>query len=479
MTLFGNARLAANLTGAIAMTLVASGCGGGGGSGGSGSPVTVTPSPSPTPSPTPTASCSLSARQAWVRDQLEEWYLFPDLLDTSVNAANYNTVQGYIDALTKPAQQQGKDRWTYLTSIEDEEAYYESGLTAGFGILVTLTATNRLYLREAYETAPGYKAGMDRGTEILAIGDSASSLVNVADMSIDELVDILGPSNAGYSKVFQFRTREGTVRTETVTKAEYAIEPLSPRYGAVTLDTASGKIGYINLRTFIEPAEPALRDAFAQFKSDGVADVIVDVRYNGGGLIQTAGVLSSLLNKDHVGEEFTTLELRESKSSLNDTYLFMQQSSAISASRIAFIGTSASASASELIMNAQIPYSGTDTALVGRNTYGKPVGQFAFDLTECDDRLRAVTFRTVNADGSADYYDGMASVMPATCRADDDFYDPLGSTEEGMIAAASGWIAGASCTAIATGGQGALSVGARPLRAANPNIAQIEIPGLF
>ena len=89
-------------------------CGGGGSS--SPPPTAVTPTPSPTPAPA--VSCALNARQDWMLAQLSEWYLFPALLDTTVNQAAHSTVDSYIDALVAPARAQSRDRFfTYLTSI--------------------------------------------------------------------------------------------------------------------------------------------------------------------------------------------------------------------------------------------------------------------------------------------------------------------------------------------------------------------------
>src|SRR3546814_5903402 len=77
-----------------------------------------------------------------------------------------------------------------------------------------------------------------------------------------------------------------------------------------------------------------------------------------------------------------------------------------------------------------IPYLGANMALVGTNTFGKPVGQFAFDLAACDDRLRLVAFKTDNADNQGDYFTGLASVFPNTCRADDNIFIQLGDPSE-------------------------------------------------
>ena len=81
----------------------------------------VPPPLPPTPAPAPTLGCTTAERQAWSLAQLNEWYLFPSLLDTSVNPAAHGTVQGYIDALVAPARAQSRDRFfTYITSIAED-----------------------------------------------------------------------------------------------------------------------------------------------------------------------------------------------------------------------------------------------------------------------------------------------------------------------------------------------------------------------
>ena len=146
------------------------------------------------------------------------------------------------------------------------------------------------------------------------------------------------------------------------------------------------------------------------------------------------------------------------------------------------IGTRSTASASELVTNAMLPYVASGRiALVGANTSGKPVGQFAFDLADCDLRIRAVTFQTLNANDEGDYFTGLASVMPNTCRANDDFTRPLGDPAEASIATALDFLAGRSCTPI-TGGadQSVRSVGGPEIvMPERPSAAQLQIPGLF
>lgn len=442
--------------------------GGGGGTGGGGS----------------SASCTYASRAQFVRDTLNEWYLFPELLDTSVNPASFTDVQAYIDALVAPARAQSRDRFfSYITSIAEENALIQSGSNAGYGIRLSYdTTANRVYVSEAFESAPGFAAGIDRGAELLTInGVSVASLM--ASGGAGAVADALGPTQAGVTRTIGFRTVEGLTRSVAVTKAEYSLDPISDRYGVKILNDGTGPVGYLNLRTFIvQDASTQLRAAFQLFKDAGISRVILDFRYNGGGLTSVAKLLGDLLAADKTGQVFSRTILRTSKASENETDFFAAQPQAISAMKIAVIGREGTASASELVANSFIPYLGTNLALVGANTFGKPVGQFAFDRSACDDRLRAVAFRTVNRDNGGDYYTGLASVMPRTCAAADDFLRPLGDPNEASTKVALDFLAGRSCTAIGGGDGVTAQAGVERyqlLLPSKPNVAQRENPALY
>ena len=261
----------------------------------------------------------------------------------------------------------------------------------------------------------------------------------------------LGPSTAGTSRVLRFRNAAGAETTTTVGKADYAIQPISPRYGVQILDNGGTRTGYINLRTFIDSAEPQLRDAFARFRTDGVTDLVIDLRYNGGGLVRTAQLFADLMGRNRFASDILSVtRFRPSKASFNETRNFQPQPQSVAPTRIAFITTGASASASELVINAMIPYLGTNMALVGSNSYGKPVGQVGLDRSACDDRIRIIAFATENAAGNADYYNGLAGSVANSCQAPDDITLPLGDPAEASTARALGFLAGAACTPISS-----------------------------
>lgn len=467
-----------------------SGCGGGGGSG-----TVVAPPTAATPTPTPpaTGACSLRERQNWAAAQLREWYLFPETLPATLDPAPYASVDDYIDALTATARAQSKDRYfTYLTSIAEENAYYDAGSSAGLGLRFAADYdARRLFAIEAFETGPGYVAGIRRGTEIVAIGTSTGTLQTVSALwaagGAAAVADALGPDTAGVTRVLRIADAGGN-RTVTVTKSDFALEPLSGSYGYKILQDGARRVGYLNLRTFISTADPQLRAAFAQFRAQGVTELIIDLRYNGGGLISIAELMGDLLGGNRTaGDIFSYTVFRPEKASNNSTRYFAPLAQSVAPTRIAFIGTGGTASASELVINAMQPYLGANMALIGTNTYGKPVGQIALDRAACDDRLRVVALAVQNSARQGAYYTGLASTVPASCRAEDDIAHPLGDPQEASVRTALDWLAGRSCAPIsastaAARGQSALSL-SQPARElltpARPTTPQREVPGLF
>jgi carboxyl-terminal processing protease len=472
----------------VVLAAGATACGGGGNGGGSSGTVTVPPVGTTPPPPPTSSACSLRNRQDFAFSVLNEWYLFPETLPASLDPSPYSSVQTYIDALTATARSQGRDRFfTFATSIAEENAFFSSGSTAGFGIRLVYQGS-RLFVTEAFEGAPALAAGIDRGAEIVSIGTTAANLVPVSDIlasqGADGVTNALGPSTAGTTRVLRITDAGGT-RDITVTKADFNITPLSSRYGVRVIDNGGGqRVGYINMRTFISTADTQLRNAFNDFRAQGITNFVIDFRYNGGGLVSTAELMGDLLGGNRsTNDIFSITRYRTSKSSNNETRRFRPQSQSVSPVKIAFISTNATASASELVMNSFIPHLGVNAALVGGNTFGKPVGQIALDQAACDDRIRVVAFAKDNAAGQGDYYSGLASSMRTTCAAADDITRPLGDAQEASLRTALDFIAGRSCTSVAA----AQAKQTPQQRAAkevmlspqSPNVAQREVPGLF
>ena len=476
----------------LPLVAMVSACGGDGGSGRGGQLAVVpagTPAPTPTPTPVatgPTSPCTLRERQDWTASRLREWYLFPETLPAALDPAPYATVNDYVDALTATARGQRRDRYfTYVTSIAEENAYYESGETAGLGARLGL-ASDAIVVIEAFEGGPALAAGIDRGTRIVGIGTTSSNVRTVSAIlaaeGSDGLTQALGPNTAGTARVLRLADGSGT-RDVTVAKTSFELTPISSRYGARVIQDGAKQVGYVNLRTFISTADRQLRTAFAGFRAAGITEVIVDFRYNGGGLVSTAELFTNLLGANRTPNDVQGyVAFRPDKASNDEITRFAPQPESIAPTKIAFIGTPGTASASELVINAMIPYLRSNAALIGGNTYGKPVGQIALDNDPCGERLRVVAFATQNADRQGRYFDGLATVVGASCRAADDINFPLGDAREASVAGALTFLRGGSCVPItaSASARGVSVAGTRDLLSPErPSTAQREVPGLF
>jgi carboxyl-terminal processing protease len=477
------------LTSSIALLALLSSCGGGGGGGDGGTGVVPPPAPAPTPTPTPppVAVCSLADRQAWAAGILNEWYLFPELIAPNVNPGSFSTVQAYVDALLAPARAQGRDRFfTVVESLSASDAFFNSGSSAGFGLRFSYDQAGRVFVSEAFEGGPALAQNIDRGAEILAVGTSEADLKPTSELLAaggpTAFSEALGPPTAGLARVLRVSDPAGT-RNVTLAKTVFNIAPVSTRYGALIIDDGGKKVGYLNLRTFINSADPLLRNAFAQFKAQGVNEVIVDLRYNSGGLIAIGVLLNNLLLGQRTPADVLQVRThRPSKANFDQTTSFSPQPQSVASTRIAFIGTGITGSTSEFVMNATLPYLGANTALIGTNTFGKPVGQNFFDRPQCDDRMRGVAFFIRNSSQQGDYFTGLASKFQSTCAASDDLTRQLGDPQEASVKSALNFLAGRPCGApISSGGITAQAAGKapapEPITPDAPNIVQREIPG--
>ncbi len=447
-----------------AMALLGTGCGGGGGS-----------------------SCGVEAQKRFVLSTVEDWYLFQDLLPSSVNLDAYATADDLLDALTANARAQGKDRFfSFLTTSQAEQQFFGEGQAVAFGLGTELRAGSdsqhwRLFITKVEPQSPAAVAGFDRGDEILAIGTSPQNLTSIDSLSgtqdqVSALVSqLFGPSQVGVQRSFRVQPRtapSGQTVVRTATKALITLDPVPiiqivPRSG-------TSPIGYVAMESFISPAEQQLRDAFATFQTNNVRDVIVDLRYNGGGLVSVAQTLASLMAQNHVGDPMFTFEFNSKHQDQNETEDFTSQAQGISADHIAFITTDATASASELTINSLEPY--TDVAIVGGQTFGKPVGQGGFDMPDCDVVLRLIAFQTVNANGEGGYFTGLpdSQFSGDFCAANDDLTQERGDPAEDSTGTAISWLNNGACPS--TGKSLAKALFPRTER---PTLVEDNQPGLF
>ena len=372
-------------------------------------------------------NCTRTSQNLFVREVLDEYYFWYQHIPR-LNPSNYASPEAYLEA----ARYRPLDTtFSYITSRAANDAFFSASQFIGFGFSTETTATE-LRILQVFPESPAAQAGLERGDRIIEInGRTVNELVESGAIG-----DAFGPSQPGISATVVVRSRQGSVRQATLTKRVVTIPTVSLTR---TFQVDGRTVGYLLFRNFVEPSYAALDSAFAALREARATELVIDLRYNGGGLVDVAVHLASLVGGTLTeGRVFAEFRHNDKLVTLNETLRFRTALQSLNLARLFVVTTRASASASELLINSLRPH--LPVVVVGDTTFGKPVGQYTFNF--CDKVLAPVTFSLVNASGQGDYFGG----IPPTCAAADDIEHDLGAADEASLAETFRFIRTGSCT---------------------------------
>lgn len=492
------------LVGAIMLAVVA-GCGGGDGGGGGGGtqpPVVVGPTWTPgvfQPASTFKARCAVARtgndsqgrpftdqpgtlvqELFWLRSWTNETYLWNTEVQDG-NPAVWGDRVAYFNTLkTTRTMPSGRpvDGFHFSMNTADYLAQVTSAPRAGYGAEVRVFSTTPPRDARVLYTAAGTPASelldgtpkLTRGARILTV--DGVDLVNGGNTQaqVDALNNGLFPRTAGESHTFTVRYPDNSQRTVTLVSASLVEAPVNRQS---VLTTANGKVGYILLNTFSPfSSEKALVDSIAALKGQGVSDVVLDLRYNGGGLLAVASQLSYMVagQSRTAGHVFERLQFNAAAGTSNPVNggantptpfhnaglgFSVPDGAAIQSldlPRVYVLATSGTCSASESVING-LRGIDVEVVLIGGATCGKPYGFYPAD--NCGQTYFSIQFKGINDKGFGDYAEGFAPAnMPSTfavkipgCFVTDDLTRDLGDASEAMLAAALGHRATGTCPA--------------------------------
>lgn len=364
----------------------------------------------------------------WVLDVMQEYYLWTDIMPTDVAVEDYETPEDFVVALRSEP-----DRWTRVSDKATSNALFMEGKFIGFGYKTERLDDDTIRLSFVSDNSPASAQGLVRGDKIVAVQGYTVAELDEADL----WGSVYGDDEPGTEvELTVERLASGQVDTFMISKEWIDIVSLP----VVEVLTAPGgdQVGYFVMDKFVETTKAELDAAFATFEEAGVSKLIIDYRYNGGGLISVAErVVNLAVGAQFAGEMAYRFEYNQNLASENYAVDIANLDHSIAATDIVFLVSSRSRSATELVINALFPYA--NVTLVGSTTGGKPVGSKGFEF--CDKKLFPITFRLVNAEGNTDYFDG----LPADCYAEDDVFHDFGDPDEAMIAAALDFLGTGSC----------------------------------
>jgi hypothetical protein len=407
----------------------------------------------------------------WLRSWTNYYYLWysevPDINPDADTTPTYFTLMK--TPLTTPTGQP-KDRFhfTYPTSVW--EALSEEGENIGYGLIWDLVAAappRQLLVALVQPGTPAASAGLGRGDSIVSI--DGVNVENAADTtSVNTLNAGISPASVGESHTFVVEPEAGGA-TRTVTLVAASIDEI-PVPTVASFAEPGGVVGYINFNTVIATAESELIAAVNRLVGAGATDLVLDLRYNGGGYLDIASELAYMIagpgptagatfELDEFNAKYPSTDPITGEPLVPTPFYSTTQGFSTTAGealptlglkRVYVLTTGSTCSASESVINS-LRGVGVAVYQIGATTCGKPYGFYPQD--NCGTTYFSIQFQGVNNVGFGDYPDGFtpansttpASVQLPGCAVADDFAHALGDPAEALFAAALGYRADGSC----------------------------------
>jgi len=409
----------------------------------------------PRPSSSIEVQGTLMDELKWLRSFYDNSYLWYNEIPANLKMENYKSAVDYFADLKTPvitASGRPKDRFHFTYPTDVWRAMSDAGVELGYGLTwmrSTDGAARRVWtLAMTAPDSPAALAGLQRGDLLVSVDDVA-----IGDNSTDGVAALnagLFPVKAGEAHRMVL-SRDGVLLTVTLTSQHVAAPPVQ---NVKLLDAVNGKVGYLQFNEHNAVAEGQLVKAFSGFKTAGVTDLVLDMRYNGGGLLDIASELAYMIAGPGPTAGKTFEQLRANDKTKQDApSKFLTAARGYKApdqvplgsplpylglKRVTILTTPGTCSASESVINS-LRGIDIDVTLIGGETCGKP---YAFiPASNCGTTYFAIEYQGVNNKGFGDYADGFAP----TCRVDDDLTRALGDPSERMLAAALNYRANGVC----------------------------------
>lgn len=472
-----------SLSAVLALSLaVLTACGGGGGGGGA----TPAPTPAPSPSAIPpssdfagrliappapagqppvganpsdwdAATCTDTRQKNWVRSFWFENYLFyrdAPFTSAQLNPNTYSGTPGnlFLDYTTRALP--ARDRFSFVQTQAEADAQFASGTATDLGLRLRRDPANSNAIRISY-VDPGSSAvaaGLRRG-QFLASVDGQPSLNGLTQAQINA---VFASQPGQRVQIGVSDTPTGAVTVVTLTAATYGSRPIAAE------QILPGNVGYLAYTSFSTPrGEMDLADAFGRFARAGVQDLILDLRYNGGGFLLFSSQLGYMVagSAQTNNKIFETLAYNDKRTSQNSNIPFIgtitnaitnpnprnnEALPQLNLRRVFVLTTGSSCSATESFISSM---QGIDVQviLIGSTTCGKPYG-FTQD-NNCTLSYFGIEFEGRNNKGVVFPSTGITP----TCPVADDLSRQLGDPQEGMVAAALAYRNTGACPAASVG----------------------------
>lgn len=341
-------------------------------------------------------------------DLMVDWYYWYDEMP-DINPSMFMSPYEVLEALRK----RPLDRWSYISTREEFDSYYLESKFIGYGFGSAWDNDGKLRVTFTFNTTDLYEKGVRRSWIIDKINGSTLQ----PGTNINQL---LGANEVGVSNSFLFIKPDGSQEEMTIEKKEVFMNTVLHKE---VLETGGKKAGYLVFKGFTTPSFDELDEVVDFFKAAGIDELILDLRYNGGGQTNVANYLASIIGGAEVTDKpfakYQYNDKRADSQNFTDTFKVVQNN--LQLERLITIATRSTASASEMVINGLKPFK--PVIIIGNNTYGKPMGMNAWYYGNLY-AFVPVTFKIANANDEGDYFEGF---IPDSYAGDDtsrEFGDP-------------------------------------------------------
>lgn len=416
---------------------------------------------------------SVASENNWLRSWINDTYLwYSEVPDLDPNG--YVAPEDYFDLLKTSASTASgapKDKFHFTYPTAEWEALSQSGVSAGYGaqwFVINATPPRNIVVAYVEPDSPAAAAGLMRGDKVLQI-DGADAVNGSTQAEVDALNAALFPDGIDRQHQFQLEPIAGPAYDVSLTSANITSTPVQ---NVSVIPTAAGSVGYMLFNDHIATSELQLVQAINDLKAQNVTDLMLDIRYNGGGFLDIASELAFMIAGPArtSGQTFERLTFNDKYANTDPVtgqaltptpfHSTTQDFSAgdgnplptLNLNRVFVLTGSGTCSASESIINS-LRGVGVEVVQIGGTTCGKPYGFYA--TPNCGTTYFAIQFKGVNAQGFGDYTDGfspqntasVAGEKIAGCSVADDFSHALGDRNEARLSAAIDYLesGGATC----------------------------------
>ena len=361
-------------------------------------------------------------------------YLWNNEIPATFNARSFADLNKVMEGIRPYSIEAGfsapVDRWSFAMKKTEWDQYsggignsFSSGTSADgdFGLTVFFRVEGDLRVRMVEPFSPAGYAGIQRGWRVKSINGNSNMTTSNADFIVTNFYKV---SNS----TITFITPDGSEITKNLQVAPYNKKPV---YLDTVYTIGNKKIGYLVFNSFLGN-QAAIQSEFARvfnsFSAQGVNELIVDLRYNGGGYVDLQTRLANYLVRSSANGQVMMKQIYNAQNSGNNQTTLFQKTGNLQLNDIYFLVGRGTASASELLINNLKPF--TNVKLVGGATHGKPVGYFAIPVGEW--YVFPVSFRTTNNVNQGNYFNGFA----VNAQVADGLDKNWGDISENMLASA-------------------------------------------